>query len=203
MDVLLPSCRLIDRLVYEYKFSGRVVYSISYLLGWLDDGARQFTGFHKHARAVDVLNKFGEEKIKEYYLFSFVRNPYDRLVSLYYYIRQSRTHKNNQDLSNMSFSEFIDWYINQEPVKQIDYLIEPSTGALLVDFIGKYENLAEDLKIIQNQTRINGGTLKHKKKSISRRSAELRDYYDDESAEKVSKYFSDDFDLLGYQDILK
>ena len=45
---------------------------------------KQFTGFHKHAKAIDIKKKIGKQ-YSNFFKFCFVRNPYDHLVSLYFY----------------------------------------------------------------------------------------------------------------------
>jgi len=75
------------------------------------------------------------------FVFGFVRNPFTRFASLYYsYIREN---------GKVSIEEFIQSH------EEWDYFFDTQTDWLeyngkldRVDYIGKYENLSSDLKII-------------------------------------------------------
>ena len=83
-----------------------------------------------------------QEMFDKYYKFAFVRNPFDWLVSLYFYIKQSTGHHLNSAVSDMEFPKFIEWYIDKNPEKQIDFLINPDKKTLIVNYIGRFEKLS-------------------------------------------------------------
>ena len=107
-------------------------------------------------------NAFFEAKNKypDYYTFSFVRNPWSRIVSCYNSkIADNVIGKRARILSfykglkgGMAFDQFIDWLSSDEGqddiadrhwISQYKFLCDPN-GTLLCDFVGKYENLNED-----------------------------------------------------------
>ena len=53
MDTFLPYSSLIDRMVYDYKYSRKLFIGINHLMGW-HVGMEKFTGFHKHAKGYDI-----------------------------------------------------------------------------------------------------------------------------------------------------
>ena len=55
-----------------------------------------------HSRVKDIVKEIGYEKFKQYKTFVVVRNPYDRVVSAYYYMKNT-----NRMPSNISFSKFV------------------------------------------------------------------------------------------------
>ena len=77
MDVFLPYFRLVDRMAYQYKFCSIMYYIIVNLIGWHDDGMKQFTGFHKHAKVYEIEKGLGRSRFESYYKFVFVRNVDD------------------------------------------------------------------------------------------------------------------------------
>ena len=70
-------------------------------------------------------------------------------------------------------------------------------GDVIVDFIGKYENLQGDFDAVCKRIGVATPTLGHKKKSTDR-SKDYRSYYDDECVELVAKQFARDIEILGY-----
>ena len=93
----------------------------------------------------DERQRRGREQFDSYFKFGFVRNPWDRTVSLCNR-REGLTLK-----EKMSFDEFVDWinYASATCIHpalyryQLDWFVEPH-GNILVDFIGKFEKLETD-----------------------------------------------------------
>lgn len=99
-------------------------------------------------RSHNHIGKF--ENIKDYFIFTFVRNPFTRFASSYYhYCRKNR---------QVEFKTFIDtiykydyWYYPQS------YFINHGSDATKqVSFIGKYENYKEDCNVIFDKINYNG-----------------------------------------------
>ncbi len=199
MDVFLPYCRLIDRLVYENKISRKLIGISGHLLGWDDDGNKQFTGFHMHATAAEIREKMGGSLFDSYYKFVFVRNPFDFLVSLYFYISQDKNHRDHGMVLKMSFLVFLRWYTVNNPSHQVDFIVEPHTNKMLVDYIGRFETLEKDITFIQERLglEVRKG-VQHKNPSLKRKSKNYKDYYNDEAKNLVENYFQTDLNLLGY-----
>jgi len=198
-SVFLPHSRLIDRLVFEFVPTRKFVSLIIRIMNWYDDGQKQFTGVHKHAKAIDILNYLGEKKFFDYYKFVFVRNPYDLMVSLYFYISQSKNHIDYAKVSDMSFKEFLVWYISKTPPLQLDFIRHPKTKEIIVDYIGKFETLDKDIDCIQRKLELNTvKNLTHLNPSSKRKSKDFRAYYDEETKSMVGSYFKEDLDVLGY-----
>ena len=95
MDVIRPYARLVDRLAYTNRFTIKFFKIVSRLLGLPYDGMKSFTGLRKHAKADEIREKLGEEMYDSYFKFVFVRNPFDFLVSLFFYIKQAKGNRNH------------------------------------------------------------------------------------------------------------
>lgn len=162
------------------------------------------------------------ETFESYFKFSFVRNPWARIVSEYTF----RGHPCRYDFKTWLFQHFpqpswTDAYLHVIP--QYDYLYDEK-GNLLVDFVGKFENLRKDFAEICGRVGIPDGRLPHKNKnaiwsriprstkdakriwreafSAERRKntfARYEDYYDDESREFVAELFLRDIETFGYE----
>lgn len=197
MAIFLPCARLIDRFVYENRYSRAVVRRINRYMGWEDDGNRQFTGFHKHGSAKDVIAKLGKDRFDDYFTFAFVRNPFDFLVSLYFYIRQAKSHRFHSRVTQMEFSEFLHWYISQNPDRQTDFITDEK-GDVVIDFVGRFESIEADVKHVCDILSIPFSQLPHKNLSRERKKKDFMEYYNESDKSLVKEYFHDDFDLLEY-----
>ncbi|MGB5819488.1 MAG: sulfotransferase family 2 domain-containing protein [Saonia sp.] len=199
MNVFLPYARLTDRMVFDFKFTSKIVSFIIRLMNWYDDGQKQFTGVHKHAPATDIRNLIGEKLYNEYFSFIFVRNPFDLIVSLYFYISQSRVHIDHESVLKMTFSEFVEWYISSKPALQLDFVTDPITKKVIVNYIGRFETLNDDMNfIVQRLGLPSERSLQHRNPSKKRKSKDYKSYYDAETRELVASYFQKDLDNFGY-----
>ncbi len=161
----------------------------------------------KPRKLVKKKNYF--ENYKDYYKFAFVRNPYDRLVSCYKNkIIENRKKEDinirNNFSKNMSFNDFVkevskipDIRADQHIKSQSFFLEYKKTGKLLVDFVGRFENLEEDYKKICKKIGMKPkDKLSSKNKSKNRKS--YKDYYDEETKKLVRERYKRDFELFGY-----
>jgi chondroitin 4-sulfotransferase 11 len=93
------------------------------------------------------------DEFKDYFRFSVVRNPWDRFVSAWLYIEETRPLPMRQVLENMP--QFKTWdtasLLNRPYYhvtrKQSDLLYGPD-GKLHVDFLARYETLQQDMDTI-------------------------------------------------------
>ncbi|MBV0892856.1 sulfotransferase family protein [Paracoccus sp. Z118] len=149
----------------------------------LGDAAEEYFekwfGLRKHSRAQTVMDVMGQEEYMRYFRFAFVRNPYTRLASAYYFIKSWRElpeHFRGQLEKIPDFDSFLrsDLWTSSNSERGPDGIFRPQAhwlfspeakSELLVDFIGKTEHLTSDLATIldrigagvvpQNLSRIN------------------------------------------------
>lgn len=177
-----------------------------------------------HLRASEyVQNKFmTQDQFDGYFKFGFVRNPWDRMVSFYRYFGCDR----EVDFRAFVLKEFHkdqwqgqQWFLRP----QVDFLYD-ETGELLVDFVGRFENLQGDFNRVCERIGLPHTQLAHINKSNRRdvhRGAEFvnllfklkhiispinlesfksyRDYYDEEVRNEVTRIYKRDVDMLGYK----
>ncbi len=139
-----------------------------------------------------------EKKWRQYFKFGFVRNPWDRVVSLY--LRKEGIQMSKE----MSFSDFVYWIQNSSdtsihPSKhknQLDWFLD-HRGEIAVDFIGKFENLDNDWKFISNKL---GSThsLPHANKNPIKKKY-YTEYYTDELRYIIANKFRKDIEYFNYE----
>lgn len=154
----------------------------------------------------------------DYFRFGFVRNPWDRMVSLYHFLCQ-KTFKQSDNFKQdeVRAAGFKAWLMNHEFFMKEDYL--PAGECWVVggkdkdrmlpmqqrsqlfwldgcDFIGRFESLAEDFSKACERIGIKARSLPHINPT---RHKHYREYYDDQTAEWVAWYFRDEIIKFGYE----
>jgi len=167
-------------------------------------GHRLGSKFPRHARIVAAHEMLPQEFFRQLFKFAVVRNPWDLQVSSYHHIRRERPHLVGHI---RDFDHFIRWKLDPErPYQfhvdtsiesQLDYLVDLH-GKLLVDFIGRYENLQQDFAHICSTLGLGELSLPHKRKAVDRRK-DYRSYYSDGLADLVGEYFRRDIEGLEYR----
>lgn len=179
---------------------------------------------HLLARDYVKHHYLSQELFDRYFKFAFVRNPWDRIVSLYKF---------------EGFSQFVrfDGYVNRYLSRklwtdqtrfwsirpQADYVLDEQ-GQLLVDFIGKFENLRADFHTVCQHLGLAGEDPPHRNalpqetnfrrayhtlkrnpelmlKIFGRRDrhSHYRDYYSESSRQIVGELYAQDVALFQYE----
>ncbi|WP_238946762.1 sulfotransferase family 2 domain-containing protein [Seongchinamella unica] len=154
-----------------------------------------------HSTALEKYRQLGAAAWARKFTFTIVRNPWDKVVSHYHY--RVRTNQTGLGDRPIPFAEWLQRvYIDRDPfyfdqprmfMPQKQWLVDES-GEMLVEFIGRFENLQQDFDSICQRLQVEA-SLGHAKPS-SRGS--YRDYYDAESEALVREYFAQDIELFGY-----
>jgi len=145
----------------------------------------------KHWRPRQIIAAEGQAVWDSYFKFSFVRNPWDRLVSKYFDMRDI----SKQIPADRSFEQFANLWIRKHgrwnPWDQISWF----QGRLEeFDFVGRFETLEEDFGYICTQ--ISAELSLPKRRSTKHEHYSV--YYDDRLCKKVAKMAKADIKAFGY-----
>ncbi|MBE9549175.1 MAG: sulfotransferase family 2 domain-containing protein [Proteobacteria bacterium] len=169
-----------------------------------------------HLSATEYVNcgHISQHDFDHYFKFSFVRNPWARLVSEYRY-RSYISHKSFKDfvMKKLPSPGWDDHYRHVMPQSE---MLFDSDGQLLVDFVGKFEQIESDFKKVCVQLGFADHKLPHINSS-NKPSREFRrkarnflfqngedrmksyvDFYDTETLEYVTKLYSSDITNFNY-----
>ena len=159
-----------------------------------------------HLTILQLQNQVTKQQFEEYFKFAFVRNPWDRELSLYKYITRKKNswhpyHKRFCQFGN--FSAFLkgmkqfpkDNSTRVRKATQLDFLTG-SKGEVIVDFIGRFENLQEDFNFVCDKTGIPQQKLPHKNKTNHKHYTK---YYDHETREIIAEKYSKEIEYFGYE----
>jgi len=153
---------------------------------------------HKPILHAEKMEECTLKVLNRLFKFSFVRNPWDRTVSAYFYLSQE--HPELLPREYFSFKEFIKTDFKKRGTMindhfQHQYQKTYNDGHQIVDFIGRFENVEEDWKYVASKIDAES-VLPHIGASAH---DDYRIYYDDESIEIVRNIYKKDIDLFGYE----
>jgi len=154
---------------------------------------------------------------KDYLKFAFVRNPWDRLVSCYINKMTKPINFENTYFkqgiyidfirygifkAGMNFKEFVKEVckipdeISDEHFRSQYTFITDENETLIVDFIGKFENLQEDFNKISGKIGLKNIELP---KLMSTKHKHYTEYYDEETKKLVAERYKKDIEMFGYE----
>lgn len=178
--------------------------------------------FSRHGLSHENRDWLKQEEIDTYYKFTFVRNPFDRVVSGYTNKVISSTpigvpQKNKNiswenflggrisDLNNETgFKNFINKYLTEFDDKRIDVHFKKQSVMVeqykenFLDFVGKVENFEEDWKKIADKFNFQKQQPGHLNKSGNKKDC-AKYYADKESVELVHDRYKEDIEKYGYE----
>ncbi|TGO03183.1 hypothetical protein PN36_11440 [Candidatus Thiomargarita nelsonii] len=149
---------------------------------------------------------FGPTAFNNYFKFSFVRNPWDRTLSAYLFLKKGGFDKKDEEwatnhlIKYTEFSYFVTNWITPKNIYKKNHFLPQYRficGKNLVpevDFLGYFENFEHDFKYIQEKLGINC-ELSHLNSTKKR---DYRDYYTKETLEIIAKVYAKDINVFGY-----
>ena len=160
-----------------------------------------------HTKLSSYCRVFEPELFLTYFKFTFIRNPWDRLVSAYHFLRAGGYNDADRrwfdrELGTYSdFDDFVRNWLRPENLNkhihfhpQIDFLRDPGHRGIHVDYIGFYENITRDFNYIAERIGVNS-PLKQRNASEHK---SYQDYYTDTTREIVRKVYICDIEGFGY-----
>ena len=173
----------------------------------------------KHGHAINGIREIGQERWSEYTSYSFVRNPWDRLVSWYSMIQGRRnrvpfwkkrsatpfkspfwnhvvrdSHDFDSFLINCTDVIYENGCFKSFAFIQADYLSDED-GNIAVNFVGRFENLSNDVTKIFERLGIEVGKLPELNAS---KHDHYSNYYSQKTRDLIALRFQRDMDLFGY-----
>ena len=193
--------------------------------GWYHSTHAKFGILDPHSTVQEIITKFGYEEFMKVYSFGFTRNPWDRAVSCFFMLKQrhkveefknlkfeewlKKTYENCRYLAANNLypdGPHIDdrfmspgdadfsWY---GPWIKSCYDYFAYEGKIVVDFIGRFENLQQDFNTICRNVGIQDPPrLKRHQKT---RHKPYMKYYPSQELKDMAEYiYKKDVDHFGY-----
>lgn len=137
-----------------------------------------------HIPAAEIKKQLGNDKFDKYFKFAVIRNPYDVIVSSYYWEKPS-----------LKFKDYA-------KITIIDNLTRYSiNGVNVCQYFIRYENLVEDIINVCKILGICDYDINNlpKHKTNMRPKDNYREYYDEETRKKVYNNHKNIFEKFGYE----
>ncbi|GBF80254.1 sulfotransferase family 2 domain-containing protein [Aphanothece sacrum] len=150
--------------------------------------------FYNHISAREIKNWLNDEIWYEYFKFCFERNPYDRIISLYYHYISYLPEKDEK----MTLSDFI----NSDLIfglRKWGFDIYTIDKEIVVDQVYLYENLEQEIENIRLQLNLPEMLLLPKAKGQYRQDKKTSTTtLTKEEIKKISQLFEKEIQLFGY-----
>lgn len=136
------------------------------------------------------------------FLYTFVRNPYDRVVSAFFYLKNGGiNHEDRNDknkfIKNLSFDEFVLNNLEEASKKQKHFKPQTYWVPEGAHFIGFYENLHEDFNLLKHKLNKPNAEL-----GLHNKTKKRKDYKEcfanKKVIDKVLDVYKNDFETFGY-----
>ena len=144
---------------------------------------------------ISDYDKIVKYSIDSYFKFGCIRNPWDRMVSLYY-------HAKRHDQYDKGFNEYITenkGLYEKERRGMQGYHKFCNKGEYALDFVVKLENFENDVKLLTNQLGIKQYYLPHFNHDTNRPNRNYREYYSEKTKSFIEEKFAWDIEFFQYQ----
>ena len=149
-------------------------------------------GYHTHITASEALKRLGGKKWHDYFRFCFVRNPWDRAISHYFWITRDQENP-------MTLDEYIDGPALTRSAHE-SRMIYTIDDRLVVHRLCRFENAQAELNRIFEELNLKGNpSLPESKRQYRQDRRHYRDVLNDAQAARIALIFEKEISLTGYQ----
>ncbi len=154
----------------------------------------------KHSTLSDIDGLVSPDEQARFFVLTLVRNPWDRLVSYYHWLRAQTWDHVAVDLAkSLTFSDFLAHPILQGSIAGAPYssYVTDAHGVERCNLFARIEILAEDLAPFEAHLGFDLGDVE--RVNASSRCSDYRSFYSDDKAALVAQLCRDDIARFGYR----
>lgn len=211
----------IVRKIYQFKSN---FYATDIFPGGFDEHKCIFIHVPKSAGSSICMSLFGHQvghakyenyllsnpkKTEGYFKFTFVRNPWDRLLSAYTFLKRGGMHTSDakwaeENLSGYNdFNDFVLDWVNEKNIYKFIHFIPQHvflqdlyTGVIRMNYVGQVETLQQDMEFIANKLKIKGVQISQ---INSTKHNSYKEVYNEKSRKIVEEVYAKDIILFNYK----
>jgi len=145
-------------------------------------------------QGVDFVSR---EQFDSYFKFCFVRNPWDRAYSWYRNVVRDPLHQQELGINkDITFSDFLLYHSKQWALRpQIDWIVD-ARGDVIVDYVGKFECLESDFKVICERLGVEDTSLPM---TLDSGKVSYIDAYDNVLKKLIEDLYGKEIELFNYR----
>lgn len=152
-----------------------------------------------HAGFLEYRGNLGE-RIADYFVWTVVRNPWARFVSLFFYelLETGQAHTDDFKKFTRDIYDSVmrrDYRHYYDSKQQLDHLVD-HTGQLAVDYVAFLPNISSDFEMVKRRCGLPDGMVYPHMGANPHR--DYREYYDSESVRWVGEMQSGDVETFGF-----
>ena len=167
---------------------------------------------HSLSFHISAINDHGYST-EDFFKFSVIRNPWDRMVSYYYFDLNVQEkwwisqHPNKplpkyiKEVLHMNFDEYVRHRCDNKhnhPFSAERFMYHQDKYAL--DYCIRFENIVEDTKIVMDKLGIEYKEMPHRNKSTSYKPQKhYSQFYTEETKDLIASASIDDIEFFGYE----
>ena len=154
----------------------------------------------------EYLRTYGaedESALGSYFKFAFVRNPFDRFVSEYFWRRERYLSGQTTTFNAKDIPSFEDFAINTKKYSQPreehlfpQYQFIYDKDCLQVDFVGKFESINEDFSYVCKRLGRTPPKLPHTQRTCH---LNYKSYYSEKAKRSIYQRYKKDFLIFDYE----
>ncbi|MGR3290241.1 MAG: sulfotransferase family 2 domain-containing protein [Paracoccaceae bacterium] len=154
----------------------------------------------KHSGIADIHGVVSDADLADFFIVTLVRNPWDRMVSYYYWLKlQKFDHPAVSLARTLGFGDFLRAEHVQKSISSAPYssYVTDNSGNLCCNLFARIEHLHDDLAPFEKHIGFSLGTIE--RVNTSPRETDFRQYFSDDDAEIVAKICAEDIERFGYR----
>jgi len=165
-----------------------------------------------HASVSEYQIIFSKIEYENYFKFTFVRNPWDRVFSAYNFLKKGGMTEEDRRWAELelndfdTFHDFVILGLRRRSIRewihflpQTDLLFLPGRDRLEVDFLGYFENIQNDFQCIARKLGVDGPIILASKNETSvGNKLNFQEYYTDQTKAIVAEVYRRDIKCFGY-----
>lgn len=161
----------------------------------------------RHVRYTEYESANPQKFIK-YFKFSFVRNPWDRLVSAYYFLKNGGMNEQDKQWAEKNlacypdFESFVKGWLNEDNIQtwvhfipQHQFICDDKLNVKM-DFVGRFESIDEGIDVIQET--LNLPRVSIPKLNSLNKEKNYTEFYSEETEKIVADIYAIDIKLFSY-----
>ena len=151
---------------------------------------------HGHISTQQIKAALPNQQWQDYFKFAFVRNPYDRFVSVCAFLNRKNPQFHDNALSWMKLAIERPMFLQRVLVRPQSQQLFDVDGQNELNYVGRYETLQQSMDEILGILKLAPIQLKVRNRS---QHSSYRDYYDSSLRDWVAEYYQEDLQRFGYR----